>query len=169
MTWVADFLSVGLGWSDASRWKWPSPSFATHQPESAVSAHTAVMQQGTAEKMIWFFRITHLWSQLNIYTKKTIKWSLYPLISPAAIDCVVGSWGPWSSCTSPCGIGSTERIRQVSVPPRNGGTPCPDLKQRRGCFGNNAICNTAKGETMTFYICPSVWHLLMHDWCSELY
>ncbi|XP_051923241.1 somatomedin-B and thrombospondin type-1 domain-containing protein isoform X3 [Hippocampus zosterae] len=62
----------------------------------------------------------------------------------AAIDCAVGSWGPWSSCTSPCGVGSTERSRQVSVPPRNGGMPCPDLKQRRGCFGNNEICSSAK-------------------------
>ncbi|XP_057686750.1 somatomedin-B and thrombospondin type-1 domain-containing protein isoform X2 [Corythoichthys intestinalis] len=62
----------------------------------------------------------------------------------SAIDCVVGSWGPWSSCTTPCGVGSTERSRQVSVPPRNGGTPCPDLKQRRGCFGNNKICSSAK-------------------------
>lgn len=62
----------------------------------------------------------------------------------------MGSWGPWSSCTSSCGIGSTERSRQVSVPPRNGGTPCPDLKQRRGCFGNNAICSTAKGDSLTF-------------------
>lgn len=62
----------------------------------------------------------------------------------AAIDCVVGPWGPWSPCTAPCGIGSTERSRQVSVPPRNGGTPCPDLKQRRGCFGNNAVCSSAK-------------------------
>lgn len=62
----------------------------------------------------------------------------------AAIDCVVGSWGPWSSCTSPCGVGSTERSRLVSVPPRNGGTPCPDLKQRRGCFGNDAVCSSAK-------------------------
>uniref|UniRef100_A0A3B3DPD3 Somatomedin-B and thrombospondin type-1 domain-containing protein-like n=1 Tax=Oryzias melastigma TaxID=30732 RepID=A0A3B3DPD3_ORYME len=53
-----------------------------------------------------------------------------------AIDCVVGSWGPWSSCTSKCGVGSTERSRQVSVPPRNGGAPCPDLRQRRGCYGN---------------------------------
>ena len=65
---------------------------------------------------------------------------------PAAIDCVVGSWGPWSPCTSPCGVGSTERSRQVSVPPRNGGTPCPDLRQRRGCYGNNAVCSTSKGE-----------------------
>ncbi len=79
---------------------------------------------------------------------KTLSWSLCLLVSPAAIDCVVGSWGPWSSCTSPCGVGSTERSRQVSIPPRNGGTPCPDLKQRRGCFGNNAVCSSAKGDTL---------------------
>nr|XP_015221425.1 PREDICTED: somatomedin-B and thrombospondin type-1 domain-containing protein-like isoform X1 [Lepisosteus oculatus] len=62
----------------------------------------------------------------------------------AAIDCVVGSWGPWSECGSLCGVGSKERTRQVSVPPRNGGAPCPDLKQRRGCFGHNAVCNSAR-------------------------
>ncbi|MBN3311659.1 SBSPO protein, partial [Atractosteus spatula] len=62
----------------------------------------------------------------------------------SAIDCVVGSWGPWSECGSLCGVGSKERTRQVSVPPRNGGAPCPDLKQRRGCFGHNAVCNSAR-------------------------
>lgn len=82
--------------------------------------------------------------------------------SPAAIDCVVGSWGPWSSCTSPCGVGSTERSRLVSIPPRNGGTPCPDLKQRRGCFGNNAICSTAKGEH------PACTPVCMLIWCSSI-
>lgn len=88
--------------------------------------------------------------------------------SPAAIDCVVGSWGPWSSCTSPCGVGSTERSRQVSVPPRNGGTPCPDLKQRRGCFGNNAICSTAKGENLFYVPLHSSINACMHS-CSDLY
>uniref|UniRef100_H2LAA8 Si:dkey-178e17.3 n=1 Tax=Oryzias latipes TaxID=8090 RepID=H2LAA8_ORYLA len=62
----------------------------------------------------------------------------------SAIDCVVGSWGAWSLCTSKCGVGSTERSRQVSVPPRNGGAPCPDLRQRRGCYGNAAVCSAAK-------------------------
>ncbi|XP_067396021.1 somatomedin-B and thrombospondin type-1 domain-containing protein-like isoform X3 [Emydura macquarii macquarii] len=62
----------------------------------------------------------------------------------AAIHCMVGPWGPWSECSSLCGVGSKDRTRQVTVPPRNGGTPCPDLKQRRGCFGENQICDTAK-------------------------
>ncbi|XP_020670159.3 somatomedin-B and thrombospondin type-1 domain-containing protein isoform X1 [Pogona vitticeps] len=62
----------------------------------------------------------------------------------AAVDCVVGPWGAWSECSSFCGPGSKERTRQVTLPPRNGGTPCPDLRQRRGCLGDNPVCETAK-------------------------
>ncbi|XP_005990222.1 somatomedin-B and thrombospondin type-1 domain-containing protein [Latimeria chalumnae] len=62
----------------------------------------------------------------------------------SAIDCEVGPWGPWSECDLPCVIGSRERTRQVTVPPRNGGKPCPDLKQRRGCFGHSPMCDSAK-------------------------
>ncbi|KAM7089831.1 uncharacterized protein J5F26_011855 isoform 2-T3 [Ciconia maguari] len=63
---------------------------------------------------------------------------------PAAVGCVVGPWGPWSRCSSPCGVGSKARSRQVTVPPRHGGEPCPDLKQRRGCLGEHPTCGTAK-------------------------
>ncbi|XP_043354199.1 LOW QUALITY PROTEIN: somatomedin-B and thrombospondin type-1 domain-containing protein-like [Dermochelys coriacea] len=69
------------------------------------------------------------------------KWGEQPR---RAIHCVVGPWGPWSECSSLCGVGSQDRTRQVTVPPRNGGTPCPDLKQRRGCFGETPACDTAK-------------------------
>ncbi|XP_060105390.1 somatomedin-B and thrombospondin type-1 domain-containing protein-like isoform X2 [Heteronotia binoei] len=62
----------------------------------------------------------------------------------SAVDCVVGPWGPWSECSSLCGTGSKDRMRQVIVPPRNGGAPCPDLKQRRGCLGDSPLCETAK-------------------------
>ncbi|KAM8993530.1 somatomedin-B and thrombospondin type-1 domain-containing protein-like isoform 1-T2 [Ara ararauna] len=62
----------------------------------------------------------------------------------AAVGCAVGPWGPWSGCSSPCGVGSRARSRQVTVPPRHGGEPCPDLKQRRGCLGEHPTCGTAK-------------------------
>ncbi|XP_051524513.1 somatomedin-B and thrombospondin type-1 domain-containing protein-like isoform X1 [Myxocyprinus asiaticus] len=62
----------------------------------------------------------------------------------AAIDCEVRQWGPWSPCSSVCGAGTTERSRQVATPPRNGGMPCPDLKQRRGCFAHTETCSAAK-------------------------
>ncbi|KAL2092538.1 hypothetical protein ACEWY4_012336 [Coilia grayii] len=55
-----------------------------------------------------------------------------------------GLVGGWSACSSQCGEGSTERSRQVLTPPRNGGTPCPDLKQRRGCLGHALQCSSAK-------------------------
>ncbi|XP_032561581.1 somatomedin-B and thrombospondin type-1 domain-containing protein-like [Chiroxiphia lanceolata] len=61
-----------------------------------------------------------------------------------AVGCSVGPWGPWSGCSSPCGVGSRARSRQVTVPPRHGGEPCPDLKQRRGCLGEHPTCGTAK-------------------------
>ncbi|XP_068887521.1 somatomedin-B and thrombospondin type-1 domain-containing protein-like isoform X1 [Aphelocoma coerulescens] len=64
----------------------------------------------------------------------------------AAVGCAVGPWGPWSGCSSPCGVGSRARSRQVTVPPRHGGDPCPDLKQRRGCLGQHPTCGTAKGN-----------------------
>lgn len=62
----------------------------------------------------------------------------------SAIDCDVSPWGPWSECSSPCGIGSRERTRQVIVPPRNGGMQCPDLKQHRGCLGHNPQCGPSE-------------------------
>lgn len=109
-----------------------------------------------SHNLSWFFSHFFVFTCFSFIYPKTFKWSMYFPVSLAAIDCEVGAWGPWSSCTSPCGVGSKERSRQVSVPPRNGGTPCPDLKQRRGCYGNNAICSTAKGENITFSTCPCV-------------
>ncbi|XP_067911644.1 somatomedin-B and thrombospondin type-1 domain-containing protein isoform X1 [Heterodontus francisci] len=62
-----------------------------------------------------------------------------------SIDCIVGPWGPWAECSSLCGIGSRDRGRLVTIPPRNGGAPCPDLRQRRGCYGHNPDrCHSVK-------------------------
>ncbi|XP_064248267.1 somatomedin-B and thrombospondin type-1 domain-containing protein-like isoform X3 [Passer domesticus] len=66
----------------------------------------------------------------------------------AAVGCAVGPWGPWSGCSSPCGVGSRARSRQVTVPPRLGGDPCPDLQQRRGCLGQQPTCGTAEAALL---------------------
>ncbi|XP_069788723.1 somatomedin-B and thrombospondin type-1 domain-containing protein [Narcine bancroftii] len=63
----------------------------------------------------------------------------------SAIDCTVGHWGSWTECSSWCGVGSRERVRLVTIPPRNGGAPCPNLKQRRGCFEHHPDrCHSVK-------------------------
>ncbi|GBN61596.1 hypothetical protein AVEN_255062-1 [Araneus ventricosus] len=53
----------------------------------------------------------------------------------AALDCRVSEWGPWSECSAGCGTGSMSRKRHVLANPRNGGGSCPELLQKRSCFG----------------------------------
>ncbi|XP_017590481.1 PREDICTED: SCO-spondin isoform X6 [Corvus brachyrhynchos] len=83
--------------------------------------------------------------------------------SLAAVGCAVGPWGPWSGCSSPCGVGSRARSRQVTVPPRHGGDPCPDLKQRRGCLGQHPTCGTAKAALL-----PEVAKILPSSFSQDL-
>lgn len=52
------------------------------------------------------------------------------------VDCEVSAWGPWSTCSAECGSGNMVRTRTVNRAPRNGGAPCPDQAQTRGCYGN---------------------------------
>ncbi|XP_068064976.1 somatomedin-B and thrombospondin type-1 domain-containing protein-like isoform X2 [Anomalospiza imberbis] len=80
----------------------------------------------------------------------------------AAVGCAVGPWGPWSGCSSPCGVGSRARSRQVTVPPRHGGDPCPDLKQRRGCLGQHPTCGTAKAALL-----PEVAKILPNSFSQD--
>ncbi|XP_030913309.1 SCO-spondin-like isoform X2 [Geospiza fortis] len=82
--------------------------------------------------------------------------------SLAAVGCAVGPWGPWSGCSSPCGVGSRARSRQVTVPPRHGGDPCPDLKQRRGCLGQHPTCGTAQAALL-----PEVAKILPNSFSQD--
>eukprot|EP00051_Salpingoeca_urceolata_P009194 m.112364 g.112364 ORF g.112364 m.112364 type:complete len:865 (+) comp16177_c0_seq1:505-3099(+) len=49
------------------------------------------------------------------------------------VDCVVSEWNDRNPCSVTCGVGTYERIREIVVPPRNGGAPCPSLVKVQSC------------------------------------
>eukprot|EP01128_Nolandella_sp_AFSM9_P002256 TRINITY_DN1263_c0_g1_i2.p1 TRINITY_DN1263_c0_g1~~TRINITY_DN1263_c0_g1_i2.p1 ORF type:complete len:1221 (-),score=195.21 TRINITY_DN1263_c0_g1_i2:230-3892(-) len=54
------------------------------------------------------------------------------------VDCVVGSWEPFSSCTVECGGGERTRTRGVVTQPVGNGASCPALSETNSC--NNHVC-----------------------------
>lgn len=62
---------------------------------------------------------------------------------PCPIDCVVGDWEPWSSCSEPCGDGVKSRRRPVVVSPQYGGAECPPLEETDVPCNEGTCCVTA--------------------------
>jgi hypothetical protein len=58
------------------------------------------------------------------------------------VDCVLGEWSDWSSCTASCGGGEHQRHRAVMSEPRHGGLPCDTdtLVEAEAC--NSKPCDT---------------------------
>jgi hypothetical protein len=54
------------------------------------------------------------------------------------IDCKVGLWQPWTSCTKSCGWGVSHQIRAITTKPKHGGRGCPLTKNSRTC--NEGAC-----------------------------
>jgi hypothetical protein len=52
---------------------------------------------------------------------------------PCPVDCAVGKWGKWSSCTQSCGDGYQHKYRQVQKIWAFGGIRCPNLVHKRSC------------------------------------
>lgn len=49
------------------------------------------------------------------------------------IDCVLGDWMGWSSCTAKCGGGVTQRQRYILTEPLHGGEPCGETVEATSC------------------------------------
>lgn len=62
-----------------------------------------------------------------------------PTTPSPPVDCVLGDWSSWTSCSVSCGSGEQTRSRIVLTQPKWGGKICDgDLKEIRGC--NTQIC-----------------------------
>jgi len=49
------------------------------------------------------------------------------------VDCTVGAWELWSSCSSSCGTGMHTRNRKIITAASAGGRACPELNQTTWC------------------------------------
>ena len=50
-----------------------------------------------------------------------------------AVNCTVGDWGGFGSCSSSCNGGVQTQTRSVVTQPANGGLPCPTLSMTQAC------------------------------------
>jgi len=59
-------------------------------------------------------------------------------VKPCPVDCHLAAWAGWSKCSSECGGGVQQRLRDVKVAMKFGGKPCDATSQTQAC--NNQAC-----------------------------
>jgi hypothetical protein len=58
---------------------------------------------------------------------------------PCPVDCKLHQWGGWSKCSSKCGGGLSNRVRDVERAMKYGGKPCSETTEAKQC--NVAACS----------------------------
>jgi len=53
--------------------------------------------------------------------------------SPCPVNCVLAQWSGWSRCSSKCGGGLSQRVRDVKVPMQHDGKQCGPTTQSKQC------------------------------------
>ena len=63
-------------------------------------------------------------------------YAFYPkMFVSIAVDCQMGDWSDWSSCSVTCGHGQKTKTRDVKVNADHGGSNCSDERQQKdSCF-----------------------------------
>lgn len=73
-------------------------------------------------KSLWYKTIAHFFE---------IQFSKFYL--NLDVDCQVGQWSEWSSCSVECGGGTQGRWRDVIESPVSNGQSCPKLEENQAC------------------------------------
>lgn len=72
---------------------------------------------------------------------KQTKWCA-PTKKP--VDCEIGEWASWQTCTASCGGGSRKRQRSIKTNAIHGGKPCKDALEQLTPCGAAAACKDKK-------------------------
>jgi hypothetical protein len=54
-------------------------------------------------------------------------------LSPCPVNCDLKMWSGWSKCSAECGGGVQQRVRDIRVAMKHGGTPCEATSESRAC------------------------------------
>jgi len=52
---------------------------------------------------------------------------------PCPVNCKLASWSGWSKCSSKCGGGISQRVRDIKVPMQYNGNPCGSTSETKQC------------------------------------
>jgi len=69
------------------------------------------------------------------------------------IDCQVGQWSAWDSCSSSCGEGTHLRTRDITASPNNGGAACPALVEKAPCKDKECGSAESGGQIVLWLLC----------------
>ncbi|XP_078494013.1 spondin-1-like, partial [Ciona intestinalis] len=71
------------------------------------------------------------------------------------IDCKVGPWSKFRTCSASCGGGRKTRTREIITRPQHGGTRCPALTDTQPCNNNKCPIDCKVGPWSKFGRCSA--------------
>lgn len=69
------------------------------------------------------------------------------------IDCAMGEWGGWSSCSAKCGGGVFTRVRDIDRREAHGGKPCGEAQETQSCNPQSCDTNCVLGHWSQWSAC----------------
>ena len=70
------------------------------------------------------------------------------MIMVLSVDCLMGEWKEWNTCTKSCGTGTKSRVRSILVEPAFGGKKCSPTIDTADCN-----INSCSGRLLKIFSC----------------